>query len=384
VDYTPISGVSSYYNSALFNTNWEPVKNAQGQSMYDIQRQQLGATAQNANTQRLEALQRQMAAQGLQGSGIDLRQQAVAQNENLQQRMAGEQNIGIAELTAAENSRQAAMAREFTSENQLTGLNAQVAISNAANALQAKIASGQLNLAAQGLTLDQAKTMGYTDPVTGQHVMGSLEIQKYTEDNKATLMNLADQLTRGQMSYAAAIALDKQTNDVTANDYYTRGINGEQIPAADLETLRTTNPLAYQSYQLGLAGKTRQDLDTLKGLFNSERESLLATGSYTAAQVGSMYNSWIQDYYKSMAPGAGNDIMAQNGVIINSAPVNTTLPQTQQSNLGNMLGMPINLNVPTADYWNNIFNPGSIVFPSFPSGTTTATTVPARQRRSPR
>jgi hypothetical protein len=98
-----------FITSGLFSTEFQ-APTIGGKSAYDIQRQQINAEAEKTLQRRTEALQRQMATQGLGQSGIGLSAQL-----QQQQALAGEQGkalsaVDIAQLGAAEE--QAAAARE--------------------------------------------------------------------------------------------------------------------------------------------------------------------------------------------------------------------------------------------------------------------------------
>jgi len=104
------------FTTALFDQTWKPVQNAQGQSQYDIARGGLEAATQRNAQLRQDALQRQMASQGLTQSGINIKQGQIGAAQTEQALASGMAGINVAELQAAETARQAAMARQFGAE----------------------------------------------------------------------------------------------------------------------------------------------------------------------------------------------------------------------------------------------------------------------------
>lgn len=89
-------------------------KDASGNTAFDLQRQQVNAQAERDRKSRLEAVNRQLASQGISDSGIALAQNRLA-NADVSSQAAGERgNINIAELGARENLDESERGRRFT------------------------------------------------------------------------------------------------------------------------------------------------------------------------------------------------------------------------------------------------------------------------------
>jgi len=101
------------FSTGLFDQTWKPVQNAQGQSQYDVSRAGQEAASQRDAQIRAEALRRQFSGQGLSGSGIEIKQSQIGQVQRQQSLQSGLAGINIAELGAAEQSRNAALQRQY-------------------------------------------------------------------------------------------------------------------------------------------------------------------------------------------------------------------------------------------------------------------------------
>jgi hypothetical protein len=145
----------------------------------------------------------------------------------------------------------------------------------------------------QGMTLDEARTKGYTN-AKGEHVKGSLELGQYQVDQQSSLEILKQSLDEKTLDYKQVLAEDATIQQAKATTYYTRGLNGETIDPTELQSIASTDPLAYQSFLMGKAGKTQTDLQRVVDLTNQYRASQIeniddANMDYA---VSKMFASW--------------------------------------------------------------------------------------------
>jgi hypothetical protein len=257
---TVISAASgASYSSQLFNTTWEPVRNAQGQSAYDMQRQQLEAASQRNQELRRDALQRQFGIQGIADSGINLKQQRIAATEGQQALMGGMQNIGIAELGEAEKARQAALQRLYGAEAQGQQLSSSERIAQAGIASSEKVNQNKDWLAQQGIDLQSASLYGFTD-ANGNHVDGTADIASKTlglqsrtlEDQEKELFGYMGTDSSGNITYIPGKMNAMNGSDRRAADelygYWDENL-GMHIPGT-LELQKDSNDIQRQGMTL--------------------------------------------------------------------------------------------------------------------------------------
>lgn len=90
--------------------------------------------------------------------------------------------------------------------------------------------------------------------------LGALDVAQFTaESNQGFQKDLAtmqNAFAEGRIRLEDSLRDSDTSAKAVSDAYYSRGIAGEEIPAAELEALKTSNPTAYYSYMNGKAGKT--------------------------------------------------------------------------------------------------------------------------------
>jgi hypothetical protein len=236
------------------------------------QMQQAGFGSQSAlQTQEIGAQeQMQQAGFGSQASlqAAQLASQAALQGQEIgaQETMQGTQ-IGA---TAALQTQQIASTEKIQADAQAIqqqGMTIEQAQLEGYTDANGNFVIGSAELAAQGLTVQQAQVEGYTDPTTGQHVPGSNELTAMGQTNQmniaqlganeqTTLQQMVNSQQTGMADLNEGITLYNQQVTATAKSYYDQGVAKTVIDPATLANLQQTDPISYQSYEDGLAGRS--------------------------------------------------------------------------------------------------------------------------------
>ena len=152
----------------------------------------------------------------------------------------------------------------------------------------------------QGLTIQEARVKGYTNS-KGEHVMGELELGKFSEENKTNILKLEYQLKSGLMDKQQVIDTDKLVQQERAERYYNLGKSGVVDPP-ELNYLLHTDPLAYEAYMAGKAGKT----------FDDVQRSVDMTNKYRATQIENLDDPATQEVITKMFASWGVESAAQD------------------------------------------------------------------------
>ncbi len=304
-----------------------------GQSAYDLQKQQAASSNEAQRQAQQAAMKRRMAAQGLSGSGIEEKgarnTDVAAEQANATQQGAIDQT----ELTAAEADQQAALQRaaqeqlqteSIASQEQMQGtqigataalqtqqIGSQQAMQGtqiaATSALQTqqiasteKIQSDAQAIQEQGMTIEQAQLEGYTD-ANGNHVIGSAElaaqglsvqqaqVEGYTDPTTGEHVPGTNELTALGQSNQLNIALIGANEQTTLQQM----VNSQQTGMADLNEAVTlynqqVTTTAKSYYDMG-AAKQQLTPDQLTALQQSDP---ISYASYQDGLAGRSLTEW--------------------------------------------------------------------------------------------
>jgi hypothetical protein len=336
-----------YITSSLFSTEFQaPTIN--GKSAYDIQREGINAEAERTLQRRTEALQRQMATQGLSNSGIGLsaqlqQQQALATEQGKALSAVDIAQLGSAEEQAAaarerqmkvgqsyaelsmEEQKLAESARQFTDKTAFDAWAAQGGWTN--DQINRVWQSGEndktLNQAAQQFTDKmQFDTWAQKGNWSQQDIDRAWKTSENIRTQQFELTKLAEsfgydkvlETMRGSNQVALAtlqgdiennrLVLVDQINDTNienkaiSDSFYNRGLSGEVVPPSELEALKISNPMAYWAYMQGASGKSAADYEKGQKYIETYM-SVLITNS--AEYLGSEeFDDYVTNLYQTM------------------------------------------------------------------------------------
>jgi hypothetical protein len=173
-----------------------------------------------------------------------------------------------------------------------------------------EIQQHRLEIEQQGLTLDEARLKGWTG-ADGKHHMGTEELAVKQMEVQKEVVKLQGEIQSGLMDKQALIDLDKTIQTTKAQQYYTRGQSGEVLDAATLNYLVTSDPLAYESYMDGKAGKQWADVQKTVDLTNQYRQAMINTIDDPDLQYESakLFREWFSDAGMSIPWQMTNEIV---------------------------------------------------------------------------
>jgi hypothetical protein len=218
--------------------------------MYEKQKQAIQMAGTEEEKAKLDAIKRRMAAQGIGDSGINMAEQRLASNEVSKEVAAKTGAVDIQQLQA------------------------------------------QQDIDTQNRTIAAQK-----------------ELATMSEQSAAQLEGMREQAATGQITLENQLQTTAMLNKTTADAYYQQGLAGTKLDEATLADLKTSNPLGYQSYLDGQAGKTVQDHNADVTNFNSKQAALITAEDY---KTDPNFTTNLQTIY-NMKPG---DTLVNRGGIM--------------------------------------------------------------------
>ena len=202
------------------------------------------------------------------------------------------QQAGLTQATTITGMNIASQEKMAADSNAIAeqGLTLQQAAQQGYTGADGKHVMGSLELQAQGLTLEQAQTEGYTDPITKQHVPGTNEltamgqtnqfnIAQLDVDSSKTLEGMREAWQTGQTTLEYTLQQQNNLITATAKSYYDMGMAKQVLDPTTLANLQKTDPISYQSYLDGQAGRSLTEWQKNVTDQTSYRDALLLDAS---------------------------------------------------------------------------------------------------------
>lgn len=266
---------SSYLQRQYANPNQMPTDSA-GNTAYALRRQGVEQETENLRQRAAEDLERRLAAQNMQNSGMAFKQRR--QLESDLGKLYGQQasNINIEELGALERQAERLGTQAFTAEQ--AGLERAEAQRQFDTSSDLQAATTRANLAQEAWKFENeekfrrwAREQDIAEADIDRAWQAAQNERRYETDLQSRLAGIF-----ATADVEADAEERKAVRDQTVEYYNAAGQAGNLSPE-ELESLRTSNPVAYYAYKAGESGKTVDETKADADLQFQLRQALITT-----------------------------------------------------------------------------------------------------------
>jgi len=155
-------------------------------------------------------------------------------------------------------------------------------------------------------------------------------ITQMNNDNKIEIEKMAGDIQAGTMTLQAELDKQKSIDQAKATSYYNMGLAAKdgqtKLSALDLSALQKSDPLAYSSYQAGVAGRSYADVQQNQEALSQYR----ALSIMNLDEKSNDYQAQVQNIFKSTGVNAPNIKPTVQLQSYTTSPVKAIIAQAQQ------------------------------------------------------